>query len=420
MKILFLTENFPPETNAAASRVHERACYWVGWGHSVTIVTSAPNFPNGKLFAGYRNRWHQTEWMDGIRVVRVKTYIAANRGVARRSLDFLSFCPTGLVAALFEARPDVVVATSPQFFAVVAGYGVAALRRLPFVFELGDLWPASIIAVGAMRSNILLRMLEVMERYLYRRASAVVSLTVGIKEHLIPRGIPPGKIAVVRNGVDLERYAPRHRDENLAREWGLDGKFVVGYVGTMGMAHGLSNVLDAADRLRDEPDIRFLLVGAGAERESLIAAADKRGLDNIVFREMVPKAIIPAVWSVCDVALAHLRNDPLFAGALPSKMFEAMGMGLPILLAAPQGEASSLIHGNGGFWVPPENPSALSDAVRILKTDPLRRSQLAAASLAAAPHHSRETQARNMLRVLQMAASGTGHRAGAELQITDG
>ena len=251
MNILLLTENFSPETNAAATRLHEKACYWVRWGHSVTVITNAPNFPDGILFDGYRNRWRQTEVMDGIRVVRVKTYIAPNRGVVRRSLDFLSFGCTGLAGALLEPRPDVVIGNSPQLFAAAAARGVCALRRVPFVLELADLWPASIVAVGAMRHPLPLKLLEALELHLYRRAAAIVALTEGIRDDLVARDIPGEKIAVVMNAADLARYGPRPRDEALAQAWGLGGRFVVGYVGTHGMAHALGNVLDTAERLRD-------------------------------------------------------------------------------------------------------------------------------------------------------------------------
>ena len=414
MNILLLTENFPPETNASATRVHEKACYWVRWGHRVTVVTCAPNFPDGVLFEGYRNRWHRTETMDGMRIVRVKSYIAPNRGVVRRSLDFLSFGVTGFAAALFEPRPDAVVGNSPQLFAAAAAHGVGAMRRVPFVLELADLWPASIVAVGAIRHPIPLKLLEVLELHLYRRAAAIVALTAGIRDDLVARGIPAEKIAVVMNGVDLARYGPRPRDEALAQAWGLGGRFVVGYVGTHGMAHALGNVLDAAERLRDAPQIAFLFVGAGAERDMLIAEARRRGLGNVVFQPMQPKETVPSVWSLCDIALAHFKNMPLFAGALPMKMFEAMGMGLPVLLAAPEGEASRLLQGAGaGVWVPPEDPAALADAIRSLHADPATRQRLAAASRAAAPAHSREVRARDTIRVLELAADGKGHRAGA-------
>ncbi|MCB2101666.1 MAG: glycosyltransferase family 4 protein [Rhodobacterales bacterium] len=413
MKILFLTENFPPETNAAATRVYERACYWVRWGHQVTVITCAPNFPHGRLFDGYENAWCRTEEMAGIRVVRMKTYIAANRGVAKRGLDFLSFGATGLWGALRQEKPDVIAATSPQFFAAVAGWLAGAWRRVPFVFELGDLWPASIAAVGAVRQGLALHLLEALELHMYRRAACVVALTHAFKDNLTARGIDPAKVAVVRNGVDLPRYGPRDRDPVLAAQWGLEDAFVVGYVGTHGMAHGLMNVLDAAQRLADRPRLKFLLAGAGAERDLLVAEAARRGLTNVIFMPPQPKEAMPQVWSLCDVALVHLKDDPVFAGVIPSKIFEAMGMGLPLLMAAPEGEATAIVRDSGaGVVVPAGDPAALADAVAGLMDDPNRLSDLATDSLAAAPDYSRETQARLMLAALELAAAGQGHRAG--------
>ncbi len=414
MKILFITENFPPETNAAATRVYERAAYWVRWGHDVTVITSAPNFPLGRLFPGYANRWRQTEDRDGIRVVRVKTFIAPNRGVVRRTLDFMSFMVSGFAASLFEDKPDLVCATSPQFFAAVAGRASASARGVPFVFELGDLWPASIAAVGAMRAGFLLSMIERLELSLYRSSAAVVALTPAFKENLSGRGIPEAKIAVILNGVDVWRYGPRVRDAGLSGQWGLEGRFVVGYVGTHGMAHGLGNVLDAAERLRGAADVRFLLVGAGAERDGLIAEAGRRGLDNVVFMPPQPKESMPAVWSLCDVALVHLKNSPVFAGVIPSKMFEAMAMGLPVLLAAPVGEAGRILEADGaGMRVPAEDPARLAEAVSRLKSDGEGRRAIAKRCLGAAALHSREHQAREMIRVFELAAAGRGGEAGA-------
>jgi glycosyltransferase involved in cell wall biosynthesis len=356
------------------------------------------------LFDGYKNRWKQIEQMDGIRVVRVKSYISANRGVVRRSLDFLSFFVTGTLAGWAEPRPDVVAATSPQFFAAVAGWAIGAARRIPFIFELGDLWPTSIAAVGAMKRGIALRMMEVVELFLYRRAAKVAALTQAFKRNLIGRDISADKVAVVLNGVDLPRYSPRARDAALAEKWGLTGKFVIGYVGTHGMAHGLINVLDAAEILAPMEGIRFLFAGAGAERDMLIDAVQARGLENIRFLPAQPKDAMPAVWSLCDVALVHLRDLPAFAEVIPSKIFEAMAMGLPILLAAPKGEAAEIIEGHGaGRWVAPEAPEELAAAVRALAEDGEACRSLAAASLAAAPAHSREVQAREMLAVFEAA-----------------
>jgi glycosyltransferase involved in cell wall biosynthesis len=414
MKILFLTENFPPETNAAATRVYERACYWVRWGHEVTVVTCAPNFPEGRVHPGWENRWYQVGEMSGIRVVRMKTFMAANQGALRRALDFLSFLVTGSAGGVLQARPDVVAATSPQFFSAVAGWMVGAARRRPFVFELGDLWPASIPAVGAMRDNAALHALEKLELFLYRRSASVVALTHAFKRDLVRRGIPAEKIAVVINGVDLPRYGPRPRDTALAQEWGLGGRFVVGYVGTHGMAHALGNVLDAAERLPAESDVRFLLVGSGAERDRLVRSARDRGITNVVFAPTQPKERMPAVWSLCDAALVHLKNSPALRDVIPSKLFEAMGMGLPLVLAGPEGEASRIVREEeAGLCVPAEDPGALASAVQQLRDDEVLRRRLAQSSHAAAPRHSREVQSRQMLRVLEEVVAGRGARVGA-------
>jgi len=414
VKILFLADNYPPETNAAATRVSERAAYWAAWGHDVTVLTSFPNFPQGRIYPGYRNGWYAVEQRDGVRVVRVKTFIAANRGTLVRMLDFLSFMGSALVAGLFQPRPDVVVSTSPQFFAAVAGWMLGGLRRRPFVFELGDIWPASIVAVGAMRPSLGLRLMEKLELFLYRRSAAVVALTHAFKTNLTGRGIAAGTIAVVRNGVDLSRYRPTARDAALAESWGLAGRVVVGYVGTHGMAHGLGNVLDAAERLRHRDDVRFLLVGDGAERAALVEECRRRGLANVVMQPMQPKAEMCRIWGLCDVALVHLRDTPAFAEVIPSKIFEAMAMGLPLLLALPEGEASAIVaEATAGLWVPPEDPDALAAAVARLADSPAERAALAAASLAAAPRHTRERQADHMIRVLAAVVEGRGAAAGA-------
>ena len=407
MRILFLTDNFPPERNAQAARVHERACYWVRWGHDVTVITSVPNFPDGKVFPGYSNRWRQVEDIDGIRVVRVKTFITSNRGTVPRILDFLSYMVTAFLAGLGERRPDLIAVSSPQFFAAVGAWALSVTRRLPLVLELADLWPESIVAVGAMRKSFALRWLEKLELFLYRRAVRIVTLTSAFKQNLVRRGIPDGKIDVVINGVDLPRYAPRARDAALATSWGIaEGDFVVGYIGTHGMAHGLENVLSTAAVIGC-CGARFVFVGAGSERETLITEARRRCLSNVVFVPAQPKDMMPAFWSLCDVALIHLKNVPTFATVIPSKIFEAMGMGLPILLAAPKGEASEIIEREGaGLCVPSNDPSALADAILLLREDRRLRSHLAAQSRAAASNHSRERQASEFMAVLRKAAGG--------------
>ena len=401
--ILFLTENFPPETNAAATRVYERACYWVKWGHEVTIITSAPNFPEGRLFEGYCNSWRQVESVDGLRIVRVKTYIAANQGIFRRTLDFVSFMFSAFVAGLFEKRLDVIVATSPQFFAAVGGWALSAVRRVPFVFELGDLWPASIVAVNAMRDSNIIRMLEKLELFLYRRSDSIIALTKAFKNNLVSRGINGRKVTVILNGVDLWRYAPSEPDLNMAARWNIGDRFIAGYIGTHGMAHGLSNVLESAQMLSDRSDIGFLFAGAGAERAYLIEKAKNSGLNNVIFVDPQPKENVPAIWSLCNVALISLKNNIVFADVIPSKMFEAMAMGLPIIAASPEGEASRILYKEkAGLHVKPEDPKALADAIRLFRDDHALWQKTAAFSLSAAPNYSREYQARKMIIQLEV------------------
>ncbi|HUS66473.1 MAG TPA: glycosyltransferase family 4 protein [Kofleriaceae bacterium] len=407
MRILFLTEHFAPEVNAAASRVYERACYWVRWGHEVTVLTGAPNFPDGVVFDGYENRARQVETMNGIRVVRVKTFISRNRGFALRTLDFASYMAAAYLAGLVERRPDVVIASSPQFFAAVGGWALAATRGIPFVFELADLWPASIQAVGAMKGGRVLTAFERLELYLYRKAAAVVALTPAFKRDLVRRGIAGEKIAVIPNGVDQSRYQPRPRDAALAAEHGLTGKFVIGYIGTLGMAHDLTNVVDAAALLRHDDRVRVLFVGPGAEREILQERARELGLSNIVFVARQPKEAMPSYWSLCDLALVHLKNHPVFETVIPSKIFEAMGMGVPILMVGPEGEASAIVRRErAGEVVAAADAARLAAAIVDLADHPERVAEMASAARAAAPRYSRERQARDVIAVAQAILDG--------------
>jgi glycosyltransferase involved in cell wall biosynthesis len=275
-------------------------------------------------------------------------------------------------------------------------------HRRPFLLELSDLWPASIEAVGEMKGGLLIRALTWLEMFLYGRASMIAAQTPAFRRDLLKRGVPASKLSVVLNGVELSMYAPRSRDKELAGKWGIGaGELVVGYVGTLGMAHGLSAVLGAAQLLKEER-VRFLLVGPGAEREMLMAEAARRGLRNVTFVESQPKAMMPRVWSLVDVALVHLKDTPVFATVIPSKIFEAMASGKPVLLAAPEGEASGLVaREEAGLHVQSGNILALAAAVQELSNDDARRAVMAAAALRAAPRYSRERQARALLDLLE-------------------
>ena len=406
MKILFLTDNFPPERNAPASRTYEHALEWIAAGHEVTVITTAPNFPEGKLFDGYRNRLYSSEMMNGIRVVRVVSFISPNSGIIKRTADYLSFMISGGLAALFQTKPDVLVTTSPQYFCAVAGWVVSRLRGLPWVFELRDLWPASIVTLGAMRRGWAIRALEWLELRMYRDANSVVVVSNAFTKNLVSRGIPASKIELVLNGVDLKRYQPQPKDPGLLKSFDLEGRFVVGYLGTHGMAHALEKVIDTAEILRDRDDIVFLFAGAGARRADLEAMVIQRKLTNVHMVPAQPKEMMAKLWSVHDVALIPLANHKLFESVIPSKMFEAIGMGIPILMSIPEGEATGLVRETGsGVCVPPENPQALADAILTLKSDPGLQKQLVAAALAAAPRFDRSNQASLMLSILKRVAS---------------
>ena len=370
------------------------------------------------MFEGYENRWYFREQMEGIEVVRVKTFIAPNEGTLKRILDFTSYMATGFTAGLFQSRPDVVVASSPQIFTAVGGWALGNVRGVPHVLELADLWPASIVDVGALSEGPVLSFLQRMELFLYRKSHSVVALTRAFKRDLTARGIEPEKIAVVINGVETSSYSPRPRHQQLEAEHGLDGCFVIGYLGTFGMAHALMNVLDAAEILAKEaPHIRYLLVGAGAEREKLVRAQRERGLKNVLILPQVSKDVVADYWSLCDVGLVHLKNRPTFATVIPSKIWESIGMGLPVLLASPKGEASEIIEGEGfGVWVPAEDPRALADASSRLAADEASYQTLKQQAIKSAPLHSREKQARDMLTVLERVARTESEPVPTELK----
>ncbi len=411
MNILFLTDNFPPERNAPATRVHEHARLWVQWGHSVTVITGAPNFPEGKVYPGYKNKWRVVETLDGIRVVRVKTFITANSGLVLRTLDYISFMLSALFFGLWEKRPDVIVATSPQFFTSISGWLLSRMRGVPWIFELRDLWPASIVAVSAMREGALVRWLERLELFLYRKADAIVPVTHTFKKDLIRRGVPANKIHVVLNGVSQDRYSPREKNPRLLRELDLEKKFVIGYIGTLGMAHGLDSVLQVAERLQRNPRFHFLFVGPGSAREGLIKKSRQLGLSNVTFVPSQPKEFMPEYWSLCDLALVHLKNDPVFETVIPSKIFEAMGMGLPILAAIPQGEAASIVEETGaGVAIPPEDPERFVRTLTLLCENPERMQRHARASRDASAGFSREQFANQMIDVCRGVAGAVAER----------
>jgi glycosyltransferase involved in cell wall biosynthesis len=341
--------------------------------------------------------------MEGIDVVRVWTYITANEGFLRRILDYVSYMVSATLAAPFVRKVDIVVGTSPQFFTACAAWAVAAMKRVPFVFELRDMWPESIKAVGAMKDSAAIRFFERVEMFLYRRAAAIVSVTHSFRRKLIERGVDGGKIHVVTNGVDLSRFSPRPKDPELEALLGLQGKFVAGYIGTHGMAHALETILEAAAEIRRRPDgegYRFILLGHGARKQELRRRAEKMGLDNVLFIDSVPKEDVPRYWSLLDVSIIHLKKSPLFETVIPSKLFECMGMGIPVLHGV-AGESAEIVRAEQvGLVFEPENVGELVHGLTRLREDPEIREVLSRKALEAAPRYDRAALAGEMMAVL--------------------
>jgi len=357
---------------APAARVSELSRAWAARAHKVTVLAAFPHHPTGVIPGKYRGRLLMRERDRGVEVLRTWVYPAPNRGFLRRTLSYLSFMCSSLaigLPALSGRRFDAVIATSPQFFVAVAGFLLASALRCPFIFEVRDIWPASIEAVGAVRNRRLIALLEKVEMALYGRARLVVAVSDSAGTTLARRGVPGAKIAVVKNGVDLEMFRPAPRENAVRASLGLASKFVVSYVGTIGMAHGLEIVLEAARLTESDRGLVYLVVGEGARRAELEAAAKERGLSNVVFAGEVPRERVPEYLAASDALLVHLRRAPLFEGVIPSKIFEIMACARPIILGV-RGEAASIIRdARAGIEIEPESAAEFVAAIARLRSD---------------------------------------------------
>ena len=403
MRILFFSHYYTPEGNAPATRVSALCERWAKAGHDVTVVTCPPNVPNGVVYDGYRNaRTHEV--VNGVRVERVKVYLAANKGVVRRMLNFVSYFLAALGAALRLPRPDVVIATSPQIFCGYAGVWYARLRRVPLVVEIRDIWPESMNAVGAKVPRLAFWALERIEWAMYRACKRLVTVGEGYRERLVEKGVPREKVSVVMNGTDLSVYSPREKDVALLRRWGLEGKFVVSYIGTVGMACGLEVVLDAAAKVSD--NVAFAIVGDGAHRAALEDEARRRGLANVVFTGRQEKASMPAWIASSDASLVHLKKSDLFTTVMPSKIFESAGCARPIVMGVDGFAKKLVMDAQAGLDMTPESADSLVDCVTRLVRDPALGARLGQNAYAnIARRFSRDQQAADYLEILKAVAS---------------
>ena len=366
MKILFLTDNFPPEVNAPATRTFEHCREWVKAGHDVTVITCFPNYPQGEVYPGYTNSLCKTEYMDGIKVVRVWSYMTANKGFIKRIIDFISFSVTSFFAGLFR-ECDIIVATSPQFFTALSGRTLGFFKRKPWIMEVRDLWPDSIKAVGAMKESVVLKYFSKEEKWCYSSAKKIVVVTNSFKREIAKKGIPEDKIFVIKNGANTELFKPREKSQELLRKLGLEGKRVLGYVGTLGMAHKIDFLIDC---VKDLDDYALMILGNGAEKENIQQKIENEGIKNVVLLDSVPKNEVAEYIALQDAALVNLRKSSLFTTVIPSKIFETASMRIPIMLGV-DGEAREMVEEFGaGLFYEPENREDFLEKLNTLFSSP--------------------------------------------------
>ena len=367
---------------APAARAEELARHWVSAGHQVTVLTGFPNHPTGVVPAEYRKRLRRLvcreNWSD-VNVVRTWLLPFPNRKAYERMLNYASFCVSAALSGMFVSRPDVIIATSPQLLVGLSGWWISVIKRVPFVFEVRDLWPESLAAVGmGAEGSLLHRVLGWIAGFLYKRSDHIVVVTPAFSGFLIRHWrVPAEKLSVVQNGVETGLFRPEAARPSLKKEIGAEGKFLVCYIGTMGMAHGLETLIEAATRLQSSnPQVHFLLVGEGADKERIVALAKDRGLHNITFLDQQPREQIPAFISACDAALVLLRKTELFKTVIPTKMLEFMACACPVILGV-DGQAREIVEaGEAGVFIEPENVDALIEKILDLAKNPERCQRL--------------------------------------------
>ena len=364
MNILYISQYFPPEVGATQTRAYEMATNLVGLGHEVTVMTEVPNHPSGIIPSEYKNRLWVKEEMDGVHVVRSLVYATPIKTFRTRMLFYLSFMATTVFNSLFinQGKFDAVYATSPPLFAGLAGLIIAKLRRIPFVFEIRDLWPESAVELGQLSNPRYVRYSHKTANLCYDHAKGIVGVTRGICAELKKKGLPEDRLFLIKNGTNPERYRYIF-DRDLEERLGWQKKFIILYAGIHGVAQGLETVLETAKLLRHENTMHFVFIGEGPVKTRLIAKAKEQNLSNVQFLREVPSDEIARYISLADICLVPLRNKKLFEGALPSKIFDYWACGKPVLMTV-EGEArQELDAAEGGMFAKPEDPADLARAI---------------------------------------------------------
>ena len=382
MKIVVLCHYYAPEIGAPQARLSEMAATWSATGHQVTVITCFPNHPTGVVPDSYKTEYTKKRYMEetlrGVKVCRCWSYVTPNKGFVKKLAGHLSFMGSSVIQAGKQAKSaDVLLVSSPTFFAIISAWWLSKWHRVPYVLEVRDLWPAIFVELGVLRNRLIISLLEKLELFLYRSSAAVVPVTKSFAGNIVSRGIAAEKVKVVTNGVDLTTFYPRAVDEGLKQELGLSDKFIVLYLGAHGISHALAQIVDAAEQLQSEKRIVFLFVGEGAEKDKVASHAKATGTENTRFLPGQPKGRVPDFYTIADVCIVPLRNIPLFDTFIPSKMFEMMAMEKPIV-ASVRGEAAEILQASGGAIVcEPENAAEIAQAILALYHDSNRRKDLA-------------------------------------------
>ena len=410
VKILYVSQYFPPEMGAPAARAAELAHHWAEAGHDVSVLTGFPNHPTGVVPSEWRSRLRRLIYRENagrVNVFRTWLWPLPNRKAHQRMRNYASFCVSAALRGLTIPRPDVIIATSPQLLVALAGWWLAFARQVPFVFEVRDLWPESLIAVGAgTEDSLLYHALAKIAKFLYQRADRIVVVSPAFKQHLVQRWrVPAEKISVVENGVETTLFAPQPQaaDRNLRQELNAEGKFLICYIGTMGMAHGLETLLDAATQLQQQnSDVLFLLIGEGAEKDRIKNLAASRGLNNVRFLDQQPRERIPAFISASDACLVLLKKTDVFKTVIPTKMLEFMSCTRPVILGV-DGQARQIVEEAGaGLVIEPENAAALVRAISQLAANRELRSTLGQKGREyILRHFSRDQTAQKYIQILE-------------------
>ncbi len=384
MRVAYFCQYFVPESAAPAARVSELAQAWTEAGHDVTVVTAIPNHPTGVVPEAYRGIVFRRERIGGVEVWRNWLYATPNEGLAKKTLSHLSFMLSTLVLSVPRLRGhDILIVSSPSFFVVMTACLAHWIWRVPYVFEVRDLWPGVFVELGVLKNRLLIGVLEGLEMFLYRRAAKVVVVTESFRDILVRRGLPPESVAVITNGVDAAMFHP-DPDEgaSVRRHHGLGHDFVVLYIGAHGISHALTCILDVAKHFEFDPGVRFVFVGDGAEKQRLTTKASSIGLRNVLFLPSQARDCVPGWYNAADVVLVPLRNIPLFETFIPSKMFEILASERPIV-ASVRGEARRILERSmGALVVDPEDVAGITCAVARLKDDAELRGRLGRAGRA--------------------------------------